>query len=90
MGLPIGSVDGRVLDGIAAVQHHAITDINAHMGNAGSVVCAGEEDKITGLRICSGNGSADIVKPLRTESSGVDKSAVREDIGHKAGAVKRG
>jgi hypothetical protein len=61
MRLPIGSVDGRVLNGIAAVQHDSIPDINAYMGNAGSVVCSGEEDEITGLRICSGNGSADIV-----------------------------
>ena len=73
MRLPIGSVDRRVLNGIATVQHHAITDINAHMGNAGSVVCAGKEDKITGLCIRSGNGSTDIVKPLRTEPCLPDK-----------------
>ena len=29
-----------------------ITDINANMGNAGSIVCANKEDEITGLCVC--------------------------------------
>ena len=49
MLLPVGRVDGCVLDGIAAVQHHIVTDINAHMGHAGGVVGSFEEDEITGL-----------------------------------------
>ena len=70
------------------MQHDSITDIDAHMGNAGSIVGPDKENEITGLRIRSGNRSADIVKSLRTEPSGIDESAVCEDIGHKAGAVE--
>ena len=35
------------------MQHHIVTDIDADMRNAGSVVCAFEEDKITGFGVGS-------------------------------------
>ena len=70
------------------MEHDSIPDIDSHMGNAGSIVCPDKENEVTGLRIRSGNRSADIVKSLRTEPSRVDESAVCEDIRHKAGAVK--
>ena len=84
MRLPIGSVDGRILYGIATVEHHTVTDINADMRNAGSVVCSDKEDKITRLRIAAGNRSTYIVKPLRTQPPGVDQPAIGEDIRNKA------
>ena len=88
MRLPVGSVDGCVLDGIAAVQHHIVAHIDAHMGNARCVVCADKEDKIPRLHIGAGNRRTDIVKSLRTQPPGVDKSAVCEDIADESRTVK--
>lgn len=84
MRLPIGSVDGRILNGIAAVEHYTVTDINADMRNAGSIVCADKEDKIARLRVAVGNRGTDIVKPLSAKPPGVDQPAIGEDIRDKA------
>ena len=62
--------------GSPAVQHHIVAHIDAHMGNARCVVCADKEDKIPRLHISAGNRRTDIVKPLRTQPPGVDKSTV--------------
>ena len=51
MLLPIGRVDGCVLNGIAAVDHDSITNINADVGHAGGVIRPDKEDEITGLCI---------------------------------------
>ena len=51
MLLPVGRVDGCVLNGIAAVDHDPITDVNADMGHAGCVIRSDEKDEITGLGI---------------------------------------
>ena len=88
MGLPIGSVDGCVLDGIAAVQHHIVAHIDAHMGHARRVISADKEDEIPRLHIGAGNRRTDIVKPLRTQPPGVDKSAVCENITDESRTVK--
>ena len=52
MLLPVGRIEGCVLNGIAAVNHDAITDLNANVGHAGGVIRSDEKDKITGLCIC--------------------------------------
>ena len=51
MLLPIGRVDGCVLNGVAAVDHDPITDVNADVGHTGGVIRPDEKDKITGLCI---------------------------------------
>ena len=51
MLLPVGRVDGCVLNGIAAVDHDPIADINADVGYAGGVIRPDEKDEITGLCI---------------------------------------
>lgn len=51
MLLPIGRVDGCVLNGIAAVDHDPITDVNADVRHAGGVIRPNEKDEITGLCI---------------------------------------
>lgn len=73
---------------IAAVQHHIVAHIDAHMGNARCVVCADKEDKIPRLHIGAGNKRTDIVKPLRTQPPSVDKSAVCENITDESRTVK--
>ena len=51
MLLPIGRVDRCVLNGIAAVDHDPITNVDADVRHAGGVIRPDEKDKITGLCI---------------------------------------
>ena len=51
MRLPVGRIDGCVLNGIAAVDHDPITDVNADVGHTGGVIRSDEKDEITGLCI---------------------------------------
>lgn len=51
MLLPIGRIDGCVLNGIAAVNHDAITNVDADVRHAGGVIRPDEKDEITGLCI---------------------------------------
>ena len=51
MLLPVGRVDGCVLNGIAAVDHDPIANINANVGHTGGVIRSDEKDEITGLGI---------------------------------------
>ena len=51
MLLPVGRVDGCVLNGVAAVDHDPITDINADVGHTWGVIRSDKKDEITGLGI---------------------------------------
>ena len=51
MLLPVGRIDGCVLNGVAAVDHDPITDVNADVRHTGGVIRPDEKDKITGLCI---------------------------------------
>ena len=69
MLLPIGRVDGCVLNGIAAVDHDSITNINADVGHAGGVIGADEKHKVAGLCLLRCDGGTDVIKPLRRRLS---------------------
>ena len=90
MGLPVGGVDGGILHGVSAVQHHIVTHIDPHMGYAGGFIGALEENQVSRFCFASGYRRADIVKPLCAKATGIHKSAVGQHIGDKAGAVKGG
>ena len=47
----VGRIDGCVLNGVAAVDHDPITDVNADVGHTGGVIRSDEKDEITGLCI---------------------------------------
>ena len=64
-----------------------VTDIDAHMGNTGGIVCAGKEDQVSGLRLPSKRECRHCKAPA-LESAGIDKSAVGQGIRDKSGAVK--
>ena len=51
MLLPVERVDGCVLNGIAAVDHDPITNVDADVRHTGGVIRSNKEDKITGLCI---------------------------------------
>ena len=51
MLLPVGRIDGCVLNGVAAVDHDPITNVDADVRHAGGVIRPDEKDEITGLCI---------------------------------------
>ena len=90
MLLPIVAVDVGIGNGVAAVDHLPVAQIDAYMGHAVGVrrvVGMPEENQITGLGICHGYGGTDVVKPLRAQPSHVP-SAVIDHPRNKTGTVK--
>ena len=88
MLLPIGRVDGCVLNGVAAVDHDAITNVDADVRHTGGVIRSDEKDEITGLGIRLRDRRTDVVKPLCAEPPGIHKTAVRENVADKTGAIE--
>ena len=56
MLLPVGRIDGCVLNGVAAVDHDAITNVDADVRHSGSVISTDEKHKIAGLGLLRGTG----------------------------------
>lgn len=75
MLLPIACINACILDRIAAVDHHPIAHIDAHMGSAGCIVGALEEYQITGLGICGRYCCTDMAKAVCTKSADVPSHA---------------
>ena len=88
MGLPVARVQVGILDGVAAMQHHPVAHIDAHMGHTAGVIGAHEEHQIAGLGI--GYRGGDVVEPLGTQPPGIAQAAVGQHITDKAAAIKRG
>ena len=87
MGLPVACVQVGILDGVTAMQHHPVADINAHMGHAAGIVGAHEEHQIAGLGV--GYWGRDIVEPLGAQPPGIAQAAVGQHITDKAAAIER-
>ena len=85
MLLPIGRVDRCVLNGIAAVDHDPITNVDADVRHAGGVIRPDEKDKITGAG--AARPGADVIKALRPQPPEAP-AALIVDIADEAGAVK--
>lgn len=60
MGLPITRIEIGIRNGISAVDHPIIANVDAHMRNTGRVIGAFEEHKISRLYIGRGHGGADV------------------------------
>ena len=89
MSLPVGGIDTRVLDRVAAVDHHAVADIDGHMGSSRGVISALEEDQVSGLSFASRDDGADVFQSIRRQSSNIPSvSAVVDNPADKTGAVK--
>ena len=79
------------MDGVAAVEHHIVTHIDAHMGRARRVVGALEEHQITRSDIGGGHLRTELAQSLRAQPAEAPAhAAVVVDIADKAGAVKGG
>ena len=88
MGLPVACVQVGILDGIAAVQHHPVANIDTHMGHAAGVVGAHEEHQVAGLGV--GYWGGNVVEPLSAQPPGIAQAAVGQHIADEAAAIKRG
>ncbi len=87
MLLPVWCVDVGVGNGVAAVDHHAVTDIDAHMGGPSGVVGSLEEDQVAGPGVGGGYRGADAQKPVGGLAAHAPAGMV-DDPGDEAGAVK--
>ena len=85
MSPPVAGVDARVLDRIAAVDHHVVPDVNADMRCAAGIVGPLEKDQVARLCLGAWNDGADISQPFRRQSSVIPSiSAVVDDPADKA------
>ena len=89
VALPVIGRNAGVLNGVAAMQHGIVADINADVRRAGGVVRFLKEDQIAGLCICRGNIRADLSDALGAESAEAPaNAAVVVDVADEAGAVE--
>ena len=91
MLLEIACVHARVLDGIAAVNHHAVANIDAHMARASGIVSLLEEDQIARLGFCGRNASAHGTQVFCAPLAYIPTvAAVIEHPTYETGTVKSG
>ena len=88
MGLPVARVQVGILDGVAAMQHHPVAHIDAHMGHTAGVIGAHEEHQIAGLGI--GYRGGNVVEPLGAQPPGIAQAAVGQYITDESATIKRG
>ena len=66
-----------------------VADIDTYMGHRRARrVGAGEENQVSRLGVLSGNRGAHVEKPLGCGASHTGNTALIEDIGNKAAAIK--
>ena len=92
MRLPIGIAEIGIADGIAAVQHHPVSYIDAAMRDSGDIFAhrALKEHDVSGLHLVIRHGAAQAVQSLGAQPAGVADAAGCEHIRDKAGAVEAG
>ena len=69
------------------MDHPVVTNVDAHMGNAGSVIGALEEHQISRLCIGRGNRGADVAQSLGAESADTPSGMI-DDPAYKTGTVE--
>lgn len=75
MLLPVACFNACVLDGVAAMDHHPVSDINTDMGSAGCVIRPLEENEVSRFGVGFRHGGTDTAKPLRAEPAEVPSDA---------------
>ena len=88
MILPV-AVDGCVLNRLAAVDHHIVSDIYPDMARSGSIICMFKKDDVSRSRFLRRYVVADLADPFRRSPADIPSiSAMVDDPAHKAGTVK--
>ena len=91
MALPVGRIDAGVGNGVAAVDHHTIADIDANVRRANGVIGFLEEDQVAGLRIRRRNIAALSAQAVGCCTPNTPPiAAVIDNPADEAGAVKTG
>lgn len=91
MLLPVVRIDTGVFDGVARVDHHAVSHIDTHMGNrAVAVIGFRKENQISGPCVSGRYIGALIENPCCRGAGQVVDAAGRIDPADKAGTVKGG
>ena len=85
MRLPVACIQICVADGISAMQHFSVTDINPAMAHARSIIGAFEEHQITGF--WRTGRRTDVIEHLGHQAAHIPAGVI-DYPGHKAGAVK--
>lgn len=71
MLLEVAGVDAGILDGVAAVQHHAVADIDAHMTGTAGFIGLFKEDEVSGACFRRGHIDAHFAQILGTFGSDI-------------------
>ena len=88
---PIAAVSPCVLNRIAAVNHHIITDVNSHMAHRPrGVISAGKENDVAGFGLRHWDMGALVINALGCGAGQVVDTAVRVNIADKSAAIKAG
>ena len=71
------------------MDHHAVTDIDGHMGGSCGVIRALEKDQVPGLGFAPRNDGTDLPEAFRCQPSDIPAvTAVIDDPADKTRAVK--
>lgn len=91
MLLPVVRIDARVLDGVAAVDHHIVAHIDADVRRAGGVIGFLKEDQVARLGVGRRDIGTDIAQSFGAKPPHIPAhTAVIDDPADKAGTVKTG
>lgn len=91
MGLPVRRIDAGVLDGVPAMDHHPVTDIDPTMTGSSCVISTLKENQISWPCVFRIDIGGHAPQPLRAEPSVVPTiPAVVHDPTDEAGAIKAG
>ena len=85
MSPPIAGVNARVLDRIAAVDHHVISNVNTDVRGATGIVSPLEKDQVARFCLGTWDDGTDISQAFRRQSSVIPSvAAVVDDPADKA------
>lgn len=89
--MPVGRIDTGIGNGVAAVDHHAIADVDSNVRRANGVIGFLKEDQVAGLRIRRRNITALPAQAVGCCTPNAPPiAAVIDDPAYEAGAVKTG
>lgn len=91
MVLPVGRIDAGIRNRVAAVNHHAVANIDANVRRADGIIGFFKEDQVTRLCICRRNVAALAAQSVCCRASDIPAiAAVIDDPADKARAIKTG
>ena len=82
---PVIGIDGRILNRVAAVNHHAITNIDSYVTGTGCLIGSLEKDQVTWLRLIPRNSGAAVIEKSISSLSSIAPSITTmiDDVAYK-------